>query len=346
MATEKLESQNEVPTSPLSSSIQKAAKVMNISEEDIRSHLSMLGIEDDEIGLTILRSSTTTEDDAKHVFVHGVGYKTLKKVKLVKISAFKAGWNILKGNESLLKNDFELKVNNMRDVQELTKPPSQWPDKLLIEMYGENCDSTIFDELQKRSRGKRFIVFSCIDSLKSDNDCISNFKVDVESTLKLLRLARGSNEMPSSYMVEGKLVNIFRVGEFPIYMLEECPIHKNTILLDGYCDLCKNTWKGINGKIRVIIRIAVSNFNTQWSDPISISRLIDDIVKFQKQDINCIEFQNKQYDIEIEFLKHLNTPAILYKYEELRDSSQLPILKRKIASRNNASDPFFCHRII
>lgn len=297
MATKK-----NVPVSDSILTLQKRAEhaglVMKIKPAEVLSLLAEMGIEEDEDGLYLLQSETTKEDDAKPVFVDRGG---------VPIAKFRLGWAVLKGENK----------ETAAKSETAKRPVTQWSDEDVIKAYGPDAPINVIAEVKKRGDDKRFIVF------------FPDGGVDVETTVTLLRLAR-RQVIPETYQVKGNLVRVYRVGEFPTVKFEECPLHGETLLVDGYCDKCKMSWKDIEGDLRIRIRVA----------KMAIPTLGDD---YEKR-MELFEKLGKGNNHEL-LPQILNSAPVNMLFAELKADGKLPILTRRTSSSMSGNgDPFFVHR--
>jgi hypothetical protein len=269
---------------------------MGISPDAIWGHLAELGVDKDDMGLSILDAPTTTEADAERFFVHG----TSEAGALAKVARFKAGWLILKGKKIDAPAEGE-KRPSLRKVADFS-------DEALLKEYGPDADTRVVDELASRSKGNNVIVF---------ND--DGTTVNVEVSLTLLKLSR-RQKPPRTYLVNGKLATVHAVGEFPSSFAEECPIHGNVILADGFCEQCQNSWKGVPEEDRVIVRVASGYLGQQT-------------LTYIAQLISWVRSKGAKYLLD-------ETPVIGARYDELKKDDSLPKLRRKM-SRTKNGDPFF-----
>ena len=289
--------------------ITQAAKVMGISIDDLWRYLGALGIDNDQDGQALLEAETTQEGDARAVMVEGKsGWPIGEKApQLVKIARFKAGWAVLKG-----KGTDKTEKTELIQIMDALRPAAQLSDRDLLEKYGQDCPWDILEQLKLRSQGRACIIF------KEDGETI-----DVDTSLTLLREAK-RKDTPLTYCVTTSIGisarRTYRIGEFPMMFVEECPIHQNTLLTNGYCDDCKLSWLKITQEDRIIVRVA-HDAGAIDTNPAKIYEL------FKK-----IEEKNASFLLEI--------PVIELRYRELKEENKLPILRRKI-SRQSGGDPFF-----
>ena len=289
------------PNSDLVKRIQDAAKVMGITEEQVWLGLAKLGIkEGDADALDLLNAETTTEADAKVAFE--------KACLDIGPARFKAGWAVLKGGNQ--KAAAEQKQPKLSKVAE-------WTDQALVDAYGVDCDSRIVDELNKRSKGQPFVIFNEDGSVSST------------VTVELLRCARRlapSQKMMETYPVEGTLRRLCRAGEFPQLKLEECPLHADTLLINGYCDKCQQSWAGVSMDARVVVRVGVNAGEI-------------------KKNMSYLDRQTMIATLTKEGAEsYLSIPPIRLAYNAAREAVLLPVLTRRISKDSGGKDPFYVHK--
>jgi len=293
---------------------ERAAKVMHIPIETLWMYLSHIGIEQDhEDGLALLEADTTQEGDARRIMV---------EEGRVGIARFKAGWAVLKGKTENAKT-----TDTGSQILSLLKTAEHMSDKELIEQYGPDCTSNIVEELKRRSNDRSFIIF------------LDNEKVDVDNSLKLLRTAR-RQEIPSTYSIQtpngNTVVKTYRVGEFPMLFLEECPFHKDTLLVNGYCEECRCNWENISYDSRVMIRVALDTGHIKI-DNMSYHNLGNLIMSFGSS-------------TSASGGVHLGTSMYPFcradyrqEFDDLKQENRLPVLRRKL-SNDTKSDVYVQRR--
>ena len=287
--------------------IQAASKVMRITDKDVCDRLKLLGIiwtEDD--ALDLLLSETTTEEDALKVFAG------------IPIARFRAGWALLKGRKTETQGDPT--GEQSEGILKLLRPVDQWSDEDLINAYDQNCSTKIFTELRERSKNRRFVAFD------------ENGRCNKKITLQLLRITRRQPIGETWQGDDGLVLKIYPAGEFPMPLVEECPFHEDIILVDGYCEKCMESWKGVTHPDRILARLAKPYVGDSWQNAMWIS----DLIKKLK---TCVG-NNNLNDNPLFSVKK----AVL-DYRELKEENRLPVLTRKLSqTRHGKSDPFHVHR--
>lgn len=186
-------------------------------------------------------------------------------------------------------------IKNMR-------PYSQWSNLELLEVYNKDSVSAIQEELTKRSKSRYVIVF---------ND---DGSIDIETSLFLLKKAN-YQDTPSCYKLKsGDIKEVYRIGDFPMQIFYECPMHSDTILLDGYCEECGNYWDVLDTERNAFFRLLANH---------------------KKIDSHHIPMYK-----DMEFSKFIASfPKIYVEYMRLSVENKLPNLKRRLSSPNKG-DPF------
>jgi hypothetical protein len=294
----------------LKSRIEQAANVIRpfFKEVDpvqtINDILQKLGIDDTDLGIQILESAAVSIDDI------GKMKDSMRALSIIPEPRLKIMLSILKGIDPFKQTEVKMPhddlVNVVMKQLEMQKPIGQWPDTELLHKYDKDASFEIVEELRKRSKDRPCIVF--FDS---------NKKVDVEASLILFRQARYS-VTPSTFEVGGKICKVYAVGEFPMDILYECPVHSHVLLTDSYCEECGIKW---------------NNFEKN-KKKYAFIRLISQTEKIQPTVIRA-------YSDDSFFLENLQNhyPKVMLKFQELEETESLPTMKRRLSSTKNG-DPF------
>ena len=288
------------------------------TETVITEALESIGIDDSEIGYQILESSTTTAND----FVLALPFLNKGKEQTVPPEPrVRAAWLVLQG-----KDPFALKVSNtnisnytinkddavqlMLKKLEEQKPIGQWSDQDLLKNYGKHCPLNVEDELLKRSKSKPVIIF---------ND---DGTIDIDASLVLLRQAR-HNDTPSTYIVDSKMKQVYKISDFPMDVMYECPIHSNVLLFNGYCEECGIKWPGLDTS---------NTLDIEDKEKYIFLRLLSGNVKIEPVALRTY------IKSSLDELMNLY-PKIALKYNRLKEEENLPTLKRRM-SKSKEGDPF------
>lgn len=293
-------------TSSFNSRITSAAKIIKqyISETQenldaegtLKRVLFNMGIDDADMGLETLDSPTTIFED-----FHQAVNTVLTEVK-IPLPRLKLAWTFLQlPKEASISEHVSPSVN---DIIKTIRPIGQWSDLELLEGYGKDSHIDIEQTLKSRSKDRNCIVF------------FEDGTVDIENSLYMLRKAR--YQMTSStFMFNGIMKQLYKVGEFPLDVLYECPIHSNVLLIDGYCEEC-----GLSHDTQNTLRLSFLRL-TRTMSPNTEPRLYRDM----NFDTLCKEF-----------------PKIFIEFKQLKYEDKLPSLKRRISKTPQNNDPFRVHR--
>jgi len=274
-------------TTNFNSRLEATSKILKISVDDLKTILFEMGIDEPEIGIDILDSPTTTFDD----FLAAVKVKNIS----IPVPKLKFAWATLQPPKQ--EQPVVMSGGTLENLVKTIRPIGQWGDFELLEVYGRDGPTEAEEQLKKRSNGRNCIIF------------LDNGKVDVEQSLYMIRKAR-HQETPSTFMIDKKMRQVFKVGEFPLDVFFECPLHSNVLLVDGYCEECGVTY-GTDMDRLAFLRLVRTNTST---DPML--------------------YKNMDFEqLSKEF------PKILIMYNELKEEGKLPSLKRRI-SKARENDPF------
>lgn len=271
-------------------------------EEIILSALFEIGIDDSEIGLKILEAPSTVADDFNAALV-----KLNINVPLPRV---KAVWIMLKGQDPFKQKevDVDMTIHTPTLVEEIVKrlekqkPIGQWSDQELLQNYGQDCPLQVEEELAKRSKSRPCIAFL-------------HGKIHVETSLELLRQARHVNT-PTTYYVGCETVKVYKVGDFPMSMFYECPVHSHVLLVNGYCEECGLVFKDYDVDKEKYIFL----------------RFISEIERIQPVALRAY------LDTTFEELKKM-FPKVALRFSDLKEEGRLPTMKRRLSSAKEG-DPF------
>ena len=271
--------------SPYISNVQTASEICKTILQEV---LTKLGVNDSQIGIDILTKDIISENEFETTLLEYLAPFPKKEIPKPRI---KYVWSLLSAKP----------VNQPETnppIWSQQKPIGQWSDLELLNLYNKECPPDVEDELNKRARGRYTIIFN------------NDGTVDVENSLYMIRKAR-IQEMPSTFMIKDQICQLYRIGEFPMDVLFECPVHSQILLVDGYCEECGKKW------------------DTNQYDKNVFFRLI---TQSEKVDLRLYKDQS------LEQLQG-NFPKVFLQYKELKDEGRLPSLKRKL-SKTRQGDPF------
>lgn len=193
------------------------------------------------------------------------------------------------------------------------KKPGNWDNETLVKNYSPECEPKITETLEKRSRGKAFVIFS--------NEKAN--EINVEATLKMLKVATSGKDTPRTYPVDGALKRLYKAGEFPSTTFFECPLHPGIMLVvDGYCDECNLTWNTEQYEAMQFVRLAFLAGHIP---------LVGNQMFLEALNSKCNEG-------DLAWLKK-SFAKVALDFEERKEQGTLPNLKRRTAVSNRGSDP-------
>lgn len=290
--------------STLKTRVEKASEVLTVKNLDVdciksslEKTLEQMGIDDTSMGLKILEAETTTYEDFYQDFAKTAVIQTKNShlsvptsSEPIPVARMKIAWEILKGRDPFVKG-----IN--KDLSQ--KQIGQWSDLELLQQYGKDCPLDVQEQLIKRTNGRHSIIFS------------DNGEIDVENSLFLVRRAR-HQETRDTFLVNDVIKQVYRVGEFPMDVMFECPIHADTLLAGDYCGDCAKKWDVNDYERNVFIRLIAE----------------------QEEDVDMRIYRSKTFEeLKTDF------PKVFILFNELKEEGRLPSLKRKI-SKPKDSDPF------
>lgn len=181
---------------------------------------------------------------------------------------------------------------------------ADWTIVQLLERYdaGES-DNRVGRELDKRGKGKRFIVF------KTDRS------VDVKASEFLYKELRKGFDERQWYEVDGVLAKTYKVGHEPEDLFDENPLFPGQVLrLDGSCQKTNRKWAGVPLFARQVLYLAITDSKELTIDKLSDAHDVHDRLKGKDaKDLN--EWLKERY------------PAAYVSYESKKGQNQLPVLK-------------------
>jgi len=216
-------------------------------------------------------------------------------------------WDILIGKQKSAKPQSE--ESEIIQLLKDQRPVGQWKDQELLEAYHQDCDPEVERTLKKKASGAPVIIF------ENEDEGI----VDIESSLKCLRMSRRRERMPDTMRFYGRLKRIYRVGEFPAMVLYQCPLHSDVILYDGYCDRDDVDWSNVDYEAMQFARL-VKNANehpTRHSEVVRFVGIAEEGVEALKNEF----------------------PKIGLKFDEFRREDSLPNLKQRHSGACDSADP-------
>lgn len=292
---------------------EKAAEVLDSDPFTILEILAKLGVTNDPIGLRLLNAKTTTTEILE---------KALSDMPQKGILQIRAAASYLKGIDPFQQDpepvtkDQNSIVDALVQVVQANKPIQQMKDKELLELYIQDRNFEVEQELHRRSRSQPFII------LQEGKFEPGKELIDLNETLDLLKAARKRNN-PSIYPLGDRVVTVYRITELNMNdrITEICPLCGDT-LYKGYCQKCQVNFAGINDDTRAYTHLIskeptfnVHSFSDRKAVYTSATKGLDDL--------------------------KLTWPSLVQKYDEMKHTNSLPKL-RHIQPRPSSQvlDPF------
>ena len=268
----------------------------------IRAALKKLGVDDTEDGLSLLKDEFISFDDFQAGIITEI--MVLGNIADIPLPRLKKAWSILKDQDkeshAITNPTPDLPMSVIETLAKTIKPLPQWSNLELLNEYTKDGQLSVHEELTRRTKGRFVIIFNEDGSL------------DIDNSLNMIKKAQ-FQDTPQIYKLRtGELREVYRIGDFPLRVFYECPLHKDVLLLDGYCEECTTHWDLEDSERNVFLRL-----------------LMDET--------KGIDFRLYK-DKSLTELKSL-FPKIYLEYTFLSDEGKLPSLKRRI-SKPKHGDPF------
>jgi hypothetical protein len=307
--------------------IAESSKVLGIPRSILKKTLQEIGITSDDAGAKILQSNAVTVDYLEHELSIALQESAKKKVPAIKV---RVASDILKNGsdaekqEKLKADDEAIKekipgkefTETVAQLLVAQRPIKNWKDEELLTNYAESRDEDIALELNRRANGHPFIV------LQSGETASETAKINIAVSLDLLKRAR-KNIVQNSIAVEGGPVPVYKINELDPQSLtaEVCPICGERDLYRGYCDKCMISFENISEDAKAFIYLVVKE------GLISQNSLSDKqaILKLATEGMGSLR---KQW------------PTVSKLFDQLKDSDDLPKLKRRRSTPAQFKDPF------
>jgi hypothetical protein len=315
-----------VSSTPIETRIKKAADVLKVSYDDFSAALKAVsGIELDASGLQLLDAQSTTEQ----VIVELFGGYSYPRLSLLAAAA------ILKGKDPFAKKEEPAQATSVsatvtkdssvegsviaHQFVELTKSlrdPKQMKDKELLEMFNDERDYEVLNELHKRAGFQHFIV------LKSGQENKTKKDIDIEMSLELLKRSRRMVN-PTLVRQGGVFVNVYRITELDPedQIVEICPFC-GEIIYKNYCEKCGSDLGNMGDDEKVFIKL---------------------ITEMESFDKNSLSDRRAVLASASKGLMDLRVtwPRVNKRFEELKILGDLPKLKKsKSLPSSKPADPF------
>lgn len=289
----------------LSDRIEKSAKVIETYESDskelLKEVLQNLGVDDSEIGMSTLNDGFISFDEFLCAIQH-LRFLRPQESTPIPTPRLKMAWDLLRGVGDRKEPVTSGEVGSSLDsLIKTIRPIQQWSNTELLDEYSKDGQMVVHDELARRSKSRYVIIFN------------EDGGLDTENSLNMLKKAQ-FQETPQIYKLRsGELKEVYRVGDFPLQVFHECPIHKDVLLLDGYCEECTTHWDlETSDEKNIFLRLLLENEKNL------------DFRLYRDKDLT---------DLKSFF------PKVYLRYKILKEEGNLPSLKRRI-SKPKQGDPF------
>lgn len=128
-----------------------------------------------------------------------------------------------------------------------SRPIQQWSDEELLRSYIEKDQEEYEFELNKRAKGRRFIVLS-----NRETD-----EIDVVASLGMLKRAR-KEEIPSFYVTADNVsIHVYRIEDYhrDNRIRSESPLRPGVALFDDFCPVSNISFAGVSMAARRLLRL-------------------------------------------------------------------------------------------
>jgi len=229
------------------------AEAISVPEDIVRQHLGNLGCDGEtDRSLTIIDSDEALPfGDLRQEFV--------EKNKVTKLAILRHGMPHLRGKTALDLNptsngcceetsSLDKVADSIASMVSSNRPKTDWKDRELLSELDEGA-TEIAEVLAKRTRGRHCIVLD------------GEGNVDVEASLELVKIAK-KQPTKSEHRVKGKLVRVYRPGQWLARPLDESPFVIGEPLVRDYCAASETDWKDVSHEARVLARIYIQHCET------------------------------------------------------------------------------------
>ena len=246
---------------------EKAAQILSVQPSDLLKVLADEGIADNDAGLELLDSATTTVDDLVDMLMKSslqqiptgvilaVSQTSIKKIPakaaagVLKDLQAPAAATVVVNNSTMSTGtpvgDLAAVVQALRD----NRPIEQWDDASVLNQFVQTRSHESEQELDRRSKHQKFIV------LKPGKYEPGKEDIDVERTLDLLKQSRkrttpGVIPIPSGFAVVYQVTALNPQDR----IIELCPICGES-LYQGYCEKCQVSFADVCDDERAYVRL-------------------------------------------------------------------------------------------
>jgi len=300
----------------------EVSRILKVTESEILEALQEEGIEDNDEGLMLLDAETTSEDYLAECIKTALeSPKYNRKVPLLKLRAAAA---ILKGKNPFAKPEMATKevpegtlTSTIVEALKAQRPIEQLKDKELIELFQEDRDDKIAQELNRRANGLPFIV------LAPGKTNAGQEKINIDATADLLKRARKGAAQQNIVIEEGS-VPVYKISELDPESLvnEVCSICEERDLYRGYCDKCNMLFTGLSDDVKkfMILVARSSGFSRKTASD-----------------------RKSLYETAKKGLEALMSewPTVTKEFKRLQAIDELPKFRRARSTPSILKDPFY-----
>jgi hypothetical protein len=235
--------------------IKKVAETFGVPESEILEMLENMGMPLTDLGHEILMSDTTTDACLRDLFLNkysGICKGDIHILKAFAVKTLKQAMPSEAKVELVLNSEkkADLEENLVKTIKDLFPPPlANRKDKELLEEFAKTEELSIGEELHSRAKGQRFLILN------------SKKEIDIELSLQVLRTARKGIAIPTVYPLSTGLTRVHHVSGFRSGRLayeEESPFAPGKPLVEGWCLVCEEDFRGIPLKVRQFLRLVLN----------------------------------------------------------------------------------------
>ena len=298
---------------PLEERVEKAAKILNIKAKDLIKALNENGVD----SIEMLDANTTTYKDLQGVI------QIMNSPVLIPVIKVKAAASILKGENPFAEREEtvldssdstkkESETSSLATLIKSQRPVNQWSDEEVLLKYLETEDEQYESDLQRRAKGRRFVILTG-----------NSQEVDVDASILMLKRAR-KEEIPSFITTEDKkTIHIYKIEEYhrENRVRYESPLRPGVTLFDGFCQVSNQNFKNVGDPARKMLRLIYDAQGKQ-------SRM---------DETRLVELAEKE---GVDGLARIY-PEVHEQYMNLAATDSLPSLKTIAPVETRHADPFY-----
>jgi hypothetical protein len=231
----------------ISGRIDQASAILGITASELKIAFTVKGDPSDELIEIILNNATESEileSLSTRLFISKTEVALITAVKILKRDTI---------NQPTEQKSGIMSESSLEKILNSTKPIANWSDAEVLNSYMESESQELEYELNKRSKGRRFVVLTKTNT------------IDVDATLLMLKRAR-KEEIPAVYKTpDNDIIRIYRIEEYHPENRERyvSPLRPQSILFDGYCADCGLNFSKVGNKERQFMRLVYESTGKQ-----------------------------------------------------------------------------------